>query len=533
MKRIAIGILLLASSQSAIAQSTLAGGQLQQIPRAPEAPRAEPDFKIAPRPFAPDTDPGGASIHVATLHVTGQTLYDERTLLRVGGFVPGGDLTLAQLRAIAAKISGFYNARGYFLAQAYLPAQDIKDGQVTIAVIEGQYGKIALDNHTNLSPRVAHGILAGLDEGDVVASARLERRLLLLSDLPGVRVKSTLSPGAAIGSSDLLVDLTRTPLISGSVEADNAGNRYTGAYRFGASTGGLAYGRAAYQVPLGDLTVGIAYSHIRYELGREFRSLDANGTADVASVYASYPLIRSRDANLYAVAGFDAKKFEDRVHLTGTRSDRKSRVVTGGFTADSRDGFGGGGATTASVIWSYGTLDIETPLDRALDATTAHTQGHFNKVSFSAARVQTLAGPLSIYGSVRGQLALDNLDSSEKMELGGAYGVRAYPEGEAYGDQGYVATAEARLALHQWMQSVPGQFQLIGFVDVGAVDYAKDPWFAGRNTSHRSGIGAGASWAGPEHILLSATYAYKLGGQHATSAPDEPGRAWFQIVKLF
>lgn len=554
MKLISIAALILAAScQSAFAQATTAGGQFQQIPVAPQAPHAEPDFKVAPRAVAPDADPAGASITVTALHITGQTRYSEQALIAVGGFTPGSALTLSQLRAIAAKIAAFYNAHGYFLAQAYLPAQDIKGGQVAIAVIEGQYGKIALDNHSRLVPSVANRVLSGLNEGDVVESAKLERRLLLLSDLPGVRVKSTLAPGTAIGSSDLIVGLTPAPLVSGSVEVDNAGNRYTGAYRFGgtlnlndptglgdllslrilASTGGLVYGRAAYQVPIGNLTLGVAYSHIGYQLGREFKSLDADGIADVASLYASYPLVRTRDANLYAVAGFDAKKYEDRVHLTDTQSDRKSHVVTGGFNADERDGFAGGGSTTTAVTWSYGKLDIETPVDRALDATTAHTQGHFNKVAFSAARLQTITGPLSLYGAVRGQVALNNLDSSEKMELGGAYGVRAYPEGESYGDQGYVATAEARLALQRWTKHIPGQFQVIGFVDVGQVAYAKTPWFTGPNVAHRSGVGAGVTWSGPERILISATYAHKLGGEQATSAPDEPGRAWFQVVKLF
>ena len=58
---------------------------------------------------------------------------------------------------------------------------------------------------------------------------------------------------------------------------------------------------------------------------------------------------------------------------------------------------------------------------------------------------------------MRGQLAFDNLDSSEKMELGGAYGVRAYPEGEAFGDEGYIATAEARLMLDSLTGSLPGR----------------------------------------------------------------------------
>ncbi|WP_332781825.1 ShlB/FhaC/HecB family hemolysin secretion/activation protein [Sphingomonas sp. PB2P19] len=503
--------------------------------------------------MTPDDGPAGASIRVSTLRVTGQTLFSEPELIAASGFVSGSDMTLSQLRGMAAKITAFYNARGYFVAQAYLPAQEIKNGEVAIAVVEGHYGKVAIDNRSPLSTRVARGVLAGLDPGDVVESAPLERRLLLLSDVPGVRVKSTLAPGEMPGSSDLTVELVPGPRVTGSVEADNAGNRYTGRYRFGgtvnlndplgigdmlslrvlASTAGLAYGRAAYQAPIGNLTVGVAYSRVRYDLGKEFEVLDASGTAEVASVYASYPLIRSRAANVYAVAGFDAKRFTDRVGLLDTESKRSSRVMTGGVNADSRDNFAGGGSTSASLIWSYGALDIKNPFDRAIDAASGRTQGHFNKLAFSGARLQTVTGPLSVYGSVRGQFAFDNLDSSEKMELGGAYGVRAYPEGEAYGDQGYIATAEARLGLSQWLAGVPGSFQAIAFVDVGQVDYAKDPWFVGPNRSHRSGYGGGLSWAGPERILVNATYARKLGSQDATSAPDRAGRFWFGVVKLF
>ena len=41
---------------------------------------------------------------------------------------------------------------------------------------------------------------------------------------------------------------------------------------------------------------------------------------------------------------------------------------------------------------------------------------------------------VSLFASVNGQLASKDLDSSEKMVLGGMYAVRAYPEGEAYAD---------------------------------------------------------------------------------------------------
>ena len=95
------------------------------------------------------------------------------------------------------------------------------------------------------------------------------------------------------------------------------------------------------------------------------------------------------------------------------------------------------------------------------------------------------------------------------------------------------ATVEARLRLDRWTRGLPGKFQLIGFIDVGEVDYAHRPWFPGPNHSRRSGIGAGVNWAGPGNILINATYAGKLGNEVATSGPDHSGRAWFQIVKLF
>ena len=544
---------LVATGQSAYAQQPPAAGQLQQIPPAAAPRRSTPDIRIERPDPSVDAVAEGASIRVDALRVTGATLFTEAELVATADVTPGHDLTLPELRNAAARITRFYNDRGYVLAQAYLPAQDVVGGTVTIAVIEGRYGAIELRNQSGVPDALAGGMLDGLNPGDPVAIAPLERRLLLLSDIPGVVVHSTLSPGAEVGSSDLTVDLTRARRISGSLEADNAGNRYTGAYRFGgsvnlhnptglgdlislrllASTEGLAYGRAAWQAPLGDATVGLAYTHLQYDLGREFAVLDAGGTADIFSVFASYPLIRSRNANLYALASFDAKFLSDEIGLVSQVSDKEIRALTVGLRGDSRDGFGGGGWNTGSWSWTSGELDIESPFERAADAVTARSQGGFNKLQYAVSRLQTVSGPLSLYGSLRGQMATDNLDPSEKMELGGAYAVRAYPEGEAYGDEGYVATIEARLALDQWTASLPGRFQLIGFVDAGEVDFAHDPWFAGSNHARRSGVGAGVVWSGPDDLFVRVTYAHRLGDQIATSGSDDSGRVWFQIVKLF
>lgn len=546
-----LAITIGATGQAAFAQLPLgAGGQLQQIPPQPLLDKPASDIDLKRPEVVAEALPAGPKIAVRTLRITGQTKFTEAELLAATAFQPGSQLDLNDLRGIAARITNHYTERGYFLAQAYVPAQDVAGDSVTIAVIEGRYGKIALNNQSKLSDRTANGVLAGLNSGDTVATRSLERRLLLLSDVPGVAVRSTLSPGAEVGTSDLLVDLTPGHSITGSVEGDNAGNRYTGAWRAGGTVNlnnaagigdvlslrvltsfdGLAYARASYQALVGQATVGVAFAHLDYELGREFESLDASGNAEVASVYVSYPLIRSRRGNLYLQAGADAKWFEDKFGFISSVSYRRTQV---GLIALSGDARYGSGVSLYSASLSFGNLDIRSAADRAIDAATARADGGYGKLQFSLARLQTISGPLSLFGSVRGQIAFDNLDISEKMELGGAYAVRAYPEGEAYGDQGYVATVEARLQLFPLVGSGPGDLQLFGFIDVGEVDFAKDPWFTGSNHAKRSAYGGGLSWAAPAGFFLKGTYARKLGDAVATSAPDKSGRFWVQIAKTF
>jgi hemolysin activation/secretion protein len=551
LKTSSLTLALLAAVPAAQAQQLpSAGTQLQQLPQQPQPVKPEADLVIE-KPAKAEIRESGVTVPVNTLQVTGQTLFSEAELRAASGFAPGS-MTFSQLRTLASRIADFYHARGYLLAQAYLPEQEVGSGAITIAVIEGRYGKIDIRNGAALSDRVPARILRGLTPGDVVANAPLERRLLLLSDVPGVRTRATLAPGTAVGTSDLIVDVVPGPRISGSLEADNAGSRYTGAYRFGgtvnvnnpagigdqlsvrllASDSGIGYGRISYQVPAGDGTVGVAYAHLRYDLGREFRALDGSGTADIFSVYGSYPLIRSRRANLYALASFDYKILKDEIGLVSSTSRRRLGVGTLGLAGDFRDGIAGGGSTVFSVGWTTGDLDIRSAPERIADAATARSAGGYNKLQGSVARLQSVAGPLSLYGAVRGQVAFDNLDSSEKMELGGAYGVRAYPEGEAFGDTGYIATAEARLRLNRAEDRL-GQVELIGFVETGEVRYAQDPWFEGSNHAVRSGYGGGVNWYAPEGFILKASYARKLGTGPATSAPDRSGRFWVQLVKLF
>jgi hemolysin activation/secretion protein len=550
-------VALLALSQSAFAQTPpSAGGQMQQIQPAPIPQRPFPEVRIeqGSGPAIPASD--NVKIRVKSLHVTGQALYSEAALVAITGFSPGGELTLSELRGMASKIADHYHRNGYIVAQAYLPAQDIKDGAVTIAVLEGRYGRVTLRNKTNLSDGMANGLLGGLNSGDTIAIAPLENRLLLLSDIPGVNVRSTLAPGAAVGDSDLIVDVTPGRRVSGSVEADNAGNRYTGEYRAGAtvninnptghgdvlsfrgltSGSGLNYGRASYQMQFGKATAGVAYSALEYRLGKEFANLKAHGTAEIATIYGSYPLIRSRNTNLYALLAFDARTFQDKEDIIPSVVDRKARVWMASLHGNQRDSFGGGGLTTYSLTESFGDLDIETPVALVADAATARTNGHYQKLAFHAARLQRVTNRISLYAGINGQFASKNLDISEKMGLGGAYAVRSYPVGEGYMDEGYVATLEARLLLPKLLTNLPGQFHLVGFADSGTGTINKNPWTTASNHRTLSGAGIGLTWEDYNNFVVNVYWAHKLGSEAATSVPpsvDTSSRFWVQVVKYF
>ena len=524
---------------------------MQQIPPTPQRqPSLVPRVDVEPAGTPANASADSVTITVTRLQITGAQAYSEAQLLALTGFQSGSLLTLTDLRRMAGAIADHYHRNGYFVAQAYLPAQDIQDGVVSIAVIEGHYGQVVLRNQTNVSNGLANDLLGGINSGDPVLSAPLESRLLLLSDLPGVKVSSTLVPGSAAGTSDLLVDLNQGPRVNGSIDADNAGNRYTGANRIGAtvnlnepaghgdvaslraltSGSGLNYVRGAYQMQFGKATAGVAYSALRYELGQEFESLGAHGTQQVASLYGSYPVMRSRRSNLYVGLTLDSKRFEDLVDATGSSVDKRAQVLVANLHGDHADR---GGNSVYALNWSSGNIDLQNSAMQAIDAATAQSNGHFNKLAFSATRVQGVTDAFSVSAGISGQLASKNLDVSEKMELGGMYAVRAYPEGEAYADQGYVLTLEARLQLPMLSDKAPGQLQLIGFVDTGSVDINKAPWTGGENRRTLSGAGVGLNWSENNNFMVRAYYAFKLGDEVARSAPDASGRFWIQAVKYF
>lgn len=551
-----VSLALLVTSQSTFADTPGMGRvPIPQIPPSQIQPNELPKFKVEKTtPKLPSPTIDSQKISVKTLKITGQTLFDEQILISVAEFKSGSDLALSDLRLMTAKIANYFHINGFFLAQVYLPTQTIKDGVITIVVMVGEYGSVNFNNQSTLSSSLVTSLMKGIESGNVIEFGPLETRLLLLSDLPGVQVSSTLVPGAVSGTTDLNIELTAGAFVTSSIEADNAGLPATGANRLGAiinlnnltglgdlaslrilSSGvGMTYGRASYQIQVERATVGAAYTQIDYSLGKQYTDLGVHGIARITSVYSSYPLIRSRNLNLYAQLGFDYRVYEDEINLINSATNIHNNVLMPGLYGDHRDSFGGRGLTTYSLTWSLGNLDIKTVAARNLDIQTANTHGPYQKLAFQTMRLQdVMETPFSLYGAVNGQVASKNLNIWEKMSLGGMYGVRSYPAGAAFGDQGYIVNLEARYLLPKWSNSIPGSIHLILLYDTGYLNYNKNVWAPANNSVTLNGAGVGVTWSDPNNFSFKGYYAHTVGQIPSTITSSASEQFWLQLIKYF
>lgn len=523
-----------------------AGQLLQQTAPPPRLPANE-----APRTRVEEEDAtaiaASEAFAVKDIRFSGNTVFSDAELqaLVADGLRP--DMRLDALDALAARITRHYRDHGYLVARAWLPPQDISAGSVTIAVMEGRIGEVVLNDEAGIAGN-ATAPLRRLRAGDAVNGPGFENALLRLSDLPGVEVKSTLRPGASVGTSDFIVDLLPAARFSGGLDLDNFGNRYAGAVRLGTSLywnnpAGLGdqlslrlqagdsayrYGRIGYQLPFGPhaTRVGAAFSTMHYELGKTFAPLKAHGKATVGSLYLQQPLLRTRRASWYAALQYDDKQLHDDIDATGTRSRKTTRngmlSLYGNFT----DTLLGGAGNSLSLGYTRGRLKLEDATSALIDRLSARSAGDFGKWSLSYQRRQRLPGDWQLAFSANGQWADKNLDASEKMMLGGATGVRAYPQGEASGDSGYAASLE----LHH---PVGGRLDAFGFYDQGRIRINHTPW-QGADANHRRlagyGIGLGYLLA-PFSVQVFA--AWKDGTGVPASDTDRSPRLWAQAVFQF
>lgn len=482
----------------------------------------------------------------------------------------GKELGFVELQNIADVVTSYLRKeKGYPLSRAYLPKQDVTAGIIEIVIIAGRIDgnvRIKVKEPRRISQKVLQGIASqAVPASGVARMDQIERATLLINDLPGISAQATLEPGDTSGTTRVIINVVEGPLLSGSISADNHGDRYTGAWRgTGQATASDPFGRgdqlalaltgaenmfqgtAAYTTPLGSsgLNLSLSYTGMYYEIGGDLAYLNANGRADTLSTNISYPLLRSRNASICGGLGFEYLMMSDETNGAVTR-DRKIPVGNASLSGSLYDNLGGGGLSSANITLTTGSVDLSgVAAADAADAAGPKTGGSFFQSSYSLARLQRVTQQIALFASLRGQLAGGNLDSSQKFILGGPSGVRAYPVGEASGDEGHVLTLEGRFDVPNmpaWAAT-----QLVGFFDSGWVKLHHDVYAGaitnatGKNDYWLNGAGVGLNIGKAGLYSVRTTYARTLGDNPGRSATgkdadnrSEDNRFWLQALVWF
>lgn len=486
-------------------------------------------------------DKSAKSVFVKAFKITDAIHMDGNKLQGLITSYTNKELTFVQLQEAASVITKAYREEGYFVARAYIPVQKMQDGVVEIAIIEGNYGELRLNNSSLVNDSMVQGILDNIKDANIVSTDTLERAMLIINDTPGAKVtQADVMPGKVTGTSDFALKVEATPRFDGYIIGDNYGSRYTGYNRITAgvnlnslagigdklsvlgmiSNGSdLKYGRIAYSVPLmpNGLRGEVSYSNIHYALTDSYANLDAYGTAKSVEGSLLYPLIRTRHETLNLTSSIASKDLLD--HQNGSViSDKEATVFTlrANHIKDQKL-MGLNVKSDSALTLTSGMLKFNDATSAAADAAGADTQGRYNKISGYIGGNIAFNQTNSLTVNLQFQKALGhkNLDGTEDFILGGVNGVKVYPTSELSAEDGILLNTE-------FFKTLPSLYsinQKVGlFHDIGKVsmaDSSKVTTFQ-NHTLQNIGIGYYTSY---QHFFAKVQLAHIIGGGVVTSEP--------------
>lgn len=502
----------------------------------------------------------GVKVKVKAFKFTGNTIVSTSELELIVAPYVGQELGFNSLQRVVATVSDYYAKKGG-LAKVYLPKQDITSGVVTIAIIEGKLNNVVIENkEAKLSRKKAEKFIYRDNvKGEPIKSKELSRALMNLNDLGGLQASSSLAPGAAEGSSDLVVRLKDGAKISADAGIDNYGSLSTGKIEYSVgininnvsssdaydtvnvramATEGVRFARVGYAIPVGYSgdKIGVSVSAMKYRLIEgNYNSTNGDGYSTGFAANYSHPFIRSKQENLSLNIEAAYKKYANKID-SDFSSIKKNVLLSASLSYDKADTLFGGGQSSAGFAVTCGKLMLtELPSNFDNDQTAAKTNGRYFKYVANLSRTQYVSNSIIFQGNIQAQASDKNLDSSEELSLGGAYGVRAYPTSEASGDMGYLVNAELKHA-------TTAELTTSLFCDYGRIITNKAQWDGANNTSSNlGGYGIGLNYATSYNLNVKAqiarrfitNYEGQANGNNSDGSRADTNRYWLSATYFF
>jgi len=484
-------LLLAGAAAPALAQTPAQIPSTADISRArvpdplPETPQF--DLRIqSPERAATPRAVDEIEFEITRIAVDGATRYAEAEIR--GFFAPleGRKIVLDDLRKAATALETKYRADGHFLTRVFVPPQQVKDGVLTVRVVEGYVSNVFVDTADEATRERLTRLMQPIVGVKPIALDMLERRLLIVNDLPGMSGAGVLRQGAELGQSELALAVSDLPS-SYSVSVNNTGSNSLGPWAFGANATLMRpFGR------VGALDVGLSGAGDNLE---ELRSLSlryaepvghlgtvaslgglvalakpggAVGALDIESFVTSiaarvrHPLIRSRPTSLFLDGGLSANR--SRTEAANVRIILDKTVVAELGLVFQQAGWLGG-STNAAVSLFRGLPFLGSMDSGAALPSVAGFEPDFTRLTVNAQRIQPLSARVSALVSLQGQYTRDILLSGEQISFGGGAIGRGYDPSIVAGDRGLGGVAELRYDAKLPTQPSLNSLQLYTFLD--------------------------------------------------------------------
>ncbi len=451
-----------------------------------------PQFKVNEIIFEGNTKVKTASLNTLAESIIGQDIYFE-DLLRV-----------------AKKITKYYQAKGFLTSYAFIPSQNIKNGVVTICIVESKVDSIDIEGNRWARSWYLKNIIMGkngLREGDVFNAGALQGALREINQEDYIEAQSVVSKND--DKTQLKLDVKDRFPLKFDFAWDDYGRSYTGVQRASfllgldnvTGMGDKIYGGtilssgatgvlAGYSVPISPYGTRLSFdfSNSNINLGGPYKFLNVKGKAQSYALRITHPLIENAKTSVVAYTGIDfVNASTESKLLNSTLSDYNLYVLRSGFHGMTDDKNG---------RW-IGTLGFDVGLPGATKGEIRGPQGVFFKLVAGATRVQRLFGRTIGILRVNGQYSPNRLYTAEQMQIGGPYTLRGYQPAELIGDYGVTGTAEIRTPIPGLRKILPNKLKFIDdkvrlavFYDFGWVQEHSHLYDYPQNFLHSVGFGS-------------------------------------------
>lgn len=485
--------------------------------------------------------PGSAAEHFALLEfrVLNNTVLDLRQVERAVYPHLGPKKTIADVQAARADLEKAYREAGYSSVYVDIPEQQVEDGVVRLAVIEGRLNHVAVTGTRYFMNRRILAAVPSLAPGTVPHFPDVQKQVNTLNQAsPDLSVAPILQPGPEPGTVDVDLKVKDQLPLHGSVEVNNRYTPDTSPARLNVN---LSYDNLfqryqtlslQYQVSPQDSrdTRVLAGTYLAPlpSLGGTLALYAVGSSSDVATVgtlgvlgkghvYGSryiIPLTPTGGFSSSLTFGIDLKDFAESILLASSPALQTPvkylnwTIAYGGTLVNDRR------STTFNIATDFGVRGLfNNPAefeDKRYLANPDYMYWHLD-----ATHVQPLPWGLALALRAAGQYTTEPLIDNEQFAVGGVESVRGYLEAEQLGDSGAVGSLELRTPpLARAFGIHPHEAYVYLFYDAGFVTLVDPlPTQVARQNLRSVGVGfqifgyagfdAGLDWA---RVLVATMY---------------------------